>query len=84
LLHEDIIGSKSTNARYNFAKNILWLEDLSTESLSLTFECGVSVSNTTTKSRLNYESYFSTKDLDFMKKQFNTYKENEFIYYGYK
>ena len=84
LLHEDIIGFKHTKAYSSFAKEILWLEDLSSESLSLKYECSDNLNNIMIPSRLNYESYFSMKDLDFMKKQFDTYKENEFIYYGYK
>lgn len=84
LLHEDIIGFKHSEKYGYFKKDILWLEDLSTESLSLKFEKMSPLMNSMIKSKLNYESYFSTKDLTFMKKQFDTYKENEFIYYGYK
>ena len=83
-LHEEIIGLKGTpTAKYFKAKEILWLEDLSIESLQLKFDCPSPLQNNLGNSKLKFENYFSKEANDFMKKQFAEYMQKEFVYYGY-
>ena len=82
-LHEEIIGLKGTPSARYFKHEILWLEDLSTESLQLKFDCSSPLQNNIGNSKLKFENYFSKEDRNFMKKQFAEYMQKEFVYYGY-
>ena len=82
-LHEEIIGLKGTPTDRFFKKEILWLEDLSIESLQLKFDCPSPLQNNLGNSKLKFENYFSKEANDFMKKQFAEYMQKEFVYYGY-
>tara|TARA_B100000282_G_scaffold169363_1_gene122605 strand:+ start:126 stop:1067 length:942 start_codon:yes stop_codon:yes gene_type:complete len=82
-LHEEIIGLNRTASQRVFAKEILWLEDLSNESLVLKFDCPSPLWNDSGQSRLNYEVYFPKEDLEFSRNEFNRYMEREFVHYGY-
>ena len=82
-LHEEIIGLKGTPTARYFKNEILWLEDLSIESLQLKFDCPSPLQNNLGNSKLKFENYFSKEANDFMKKQFADYMQKEFVYYGY-
>ena len=82
-LHEEVIGLKYTPQQKHYPKEILWLEDLSNESLILKFDCPSPLWNDSGSSRLNYEIYFSKEDLEFSRNEFNSYMEREFVHYGY-
>lgn len=65
------------------SKQVLWLEDLTDEFLEDRFNSKPKAIIKPFK-RLNYEVYYSTKELNFIKETYNERFNNEFQHYGYK
>ena len=76
LLNDDIIPAFNS-------KQVLWLEDLTDEFLEDRFNTKPEVIIKPFK-RLNYEVYYSEKELNFIKETYNERFDNEFRFYGYK